>query len=111
RALFFFNNRGATAMRFGDWKLFLQPPPPLSVVDLKPNWKDPRGPDGVNIIAPYEQPSNDQYPGLKPPMEPIRHTTLFNLVEDREESKNLADDFPEKISQMKRLYQEFMDTL
>ncbi|MEM9025749.1 MAG: sulfatase [Verrucomicrobiota bacterium] len=111
RAIFSFNSRGATAMRFGDWKLFLQPPPPMSGGDLNPNWKDPRGPDGVNIIAPYEQPSNDQYPGLKPPIEQITHTALFNLVEDREESKNLADEFPEKVSQMRRLYQEFMDTL
>ncbi|MGB0370913.1 MAG: sulfatase family protein [Opitutales bacterium] len=111
RPIFSFHDSRFTTMRYGDWKLYLSPPRSLTARDLSPNWVDPKGPDGENIIAPFEQPNNDEYPGLLPPEGRINVKPLYNLVADPEESNNLADRFPERVSKMLGMYQEFKDSL
>ncbi|MFA5189781.1 MAG: sulfatase, partial [Verrucomicrobiia bacterium] len=53
-------------VRDARWKLHVFPP---SDMRLKPGpdgrWIDPRGPDGVTILAPYEQYQPSDYPGLR----------------------------------------------
>lgn len=96
-------------IRSGKWKLFVEKPDYYKEVDLK-NWKDPRGPDGTTIIAPVEQASPADYPGIKPEkME--GEMLLFNLQDDPTESKNLSESFPEIKEKLMKEYTHFLKTL
>ncbi len=96
-------------IRSGKWKLFVEKPDYYKEVDLK-KWKDPRGPDGTTIIAPVEQASPADYPGIKPEkME--GEMLLFNLEDDPTESKNLAESFPEIKEKLLKEYDRFLKSL
>jgi len=41
-------------VRSGPWKLHVKPSPRQILANQRKDWIDPRGPDGVTIIAPYE---------------------------------------------------------
>jgi len=93
-------------VRKGTWKLFLKKPKFYRPVDLE-NWKDKRAPDGVTIIAPEEQATPGQYPGIRP-----EHMAgdflLFNLSEDISEMKNRYDKNLEKVKALKKSYHQFI---
>ena len=96
-------------IRDGKWKLFLRKPDYYKEVDLA-NWKDSRGPDGTTIIAPYEQATPADYPGLKPEkME--GEMLLFNLDDDPTESKNLSESFPKIKEKLIKEYTNFQKSL
>ena len=96
-------------IRDGKWKLFLKKPDFYKEVDLT-NWKDSRGPDGTTIIAPYEQATPADYPGLKPEkME--GEMLLFNLDDDPTESKNLSESFPKVKEKLIKEYIHFQKSL
>jgi len=68
QAIFAMQGDSLSTIRAGKWKLHVRSPGPprfhqLSKNELA-NWIDPRGPDGVTILAPYEQPDPTQHPGL-----------------------------------------------
>ena len=67
-AVFGMQGGSLATIRSGKWKLHLLSPGPLRFSNLSreqlENWIDPRGPDGVTLLAPYEQPKPTQYPGL-----------------------------------------------
>jgi arylsulfatase A-like enzyme len=76
-------------IRDARWKLHVLP-----AVDRKEKltggrWVDPRGPDGVTILAPYEQAQPDEYPGLRGGDE-TKAMTLFDLANDPGEQKDVA---------------------
>ena len=67
------------------------------------DWIDPRGPDGVTIIAPYEQAMPDQPPGLVSGDHP-EAMMLFNLQEDPAEQHNVAKQYPDVVTRLKKYY-------
>lgn len=68
-------------------------------------WTDPRGPDGVTILAPYEQYAPKDYPG-KVSGEPSRPMQLFDLANDPAEQTNVAAEHPEVVARLRTLYDE-----
>jgi arylsulfatase A-like enzyme len=96
-------------IRDGKWKLFVAPADFYKEVDLN-KWSDPRAPDGTSIIAPLEQASPKDYPGLKP--NKIQgEVLLFDLEKDPAETKNLANDYPEIKEKLMQEYQNFLNSL
>ena len=69
-------------------------------------WKDKRAPDGVTILAPYEQFSPTAYPGLTAGIE-SQSMQLFDLKNDPGEQVDVTKDHPEIVKQLKTRYDEF----
>ena len=68
-------------------------------------WIDPRGPDGVTILAPYEQYQPTDHPGLRTGDAPAA-MALFDLKNDPGEQHNVADQHPEIVARLKGLYDQ-----
>ncbi|MBC7817742.1 MAG: sulfatase-like hydrolase/transferase, partial [Planctomycetaceae bacterium] len=66
-------------------------------------WLDPRGPDGVTILAPYEQHQPSDYPGLRTG-DAAKPMQLFDLQADPGEQRDVAAQHPEVVARLKRLY-------
>ncbi|MHC4997103.1 MAG: sulfatase family protein [Planctomycetota bacterium] len=103
------HEKGVYAMRSGvlrvirtqDWKLHvLTPGPHARYMEDDTDWVDPRGPDGVTILAPVEQPRPREYPGVvtgskaKPMM-------LFDMRTDTAEQRDVAAQHPEVVARLK----------
>ena len=97
------------AVRNGRWKLHVHRPNnwPDAIVQNK-DWVDPRGPDGVTILAPYEQYGPDRYPGTTDGDAP-EDMMLFDLQAGPAERRNVAADHPEVVSQLKKLYDQLTE--
>src|SRR5207247_7741491 len=82
-----FGQQGArlSTVRDARWKLHILAPGGglASVFKNKPGerWIDQRGPDGVTILAPYEQAQPNEHPGLSTGDEP-KPMQLFDLQAD-----------------------------
>ncbi|MFA6545238.1 MAG: sulfatase [Limisphaerales bacterium] len=63
-------------------------------------WTDPRGPDGVTILAPYEQHQPGDHPGLRTGDAP-RPMQLFDLQTDPGEQHDAAAAHPEEVKRLK----------
>jgi uncharacterized sulfatase len=109
RAIFTMRQDQIRTVRKGDWKLFIGRPRFHQPVDLE-TWSDWRAPDGKEIIAPFEQATPAEYPGILPEEMP-GELFLFNLKEDIAEMNNLADEYPEKVEELQTEYEAFMATL
>ncbi len=108
-ALFFFRGDRLHAVRSGQWKLHLLPPgPPKGGRIMKPDekWVDPRGPDGVRILAPFEQAHPSQFPGLPPT--PVTVPALFELRKDPGEEHNLAEKEPDTVRRLQGLAEKWL---
>ena len=64
-------------------------------------WLDPRGPDGVTILAPYEQFAPIDYPGVSTGEAPVA-LMLFDLEHDPAEQHNVAADHPEIAARLRK---------
>ena len=96
-------------IRYGKWKLFLSKPDYYKNIDLT-SWTDKRGPDGTTILAPAEQATPADYPGLKPErME--GDMLLFDLVKDPTESTDLSGKYPRIKEMLIKKYQGFLNTI
>ncbi len=96
-------------VRKGDWKLFVEKPRFHKPVDLE-SWSDWRAPDGETILAPFEQATPAQYPGVKPEkME--GEVFLFNVREDVSEMNNMAGQHPEIVGELQKEYRDFVASL
>jgi uncharacterized sulfatase len=73
-------------------------------------WIDPRAPDGVTILAPYEQNSPQDYPGIRTGDAP-QAMALFDLANDPSEQHNVAAEHPEVVQRLKAQYDEFRKDL
>lgn len=86
------------------WKLHvLQPGAGQKSLPPGEKWIDPRGPDGVTILAPYEQTHPSQYPGLLTGDAP-RAMMLFDLQSDPGEQKDVSAEHPDQVDRLKRLF-------
>ena len=96
----------ATA-RDARWKLHVRAPRDGMAALHKPGerWIDPRGPDGVTILAPYEQYQPSDHPGLRTGDAP-QPLQLFDLQTDPGEQKDVAAQHPEIVARLKQLYDE-----
>lgn len=91
-------------IRDARWKLHVLKP---SAINLKPGsdgrWLDPRAPDGVTILAPFEQYNLDAYPGLATGDEPAP-MQLFDLQSDPGEQADVAARHPEEVRRLKAVF-------
>jgi len=97
-------------VRDARWKLHLIPAKDRKEVQPGSKWIDPRGPDGVTILAPYEQAQPSDYPGLRTG-DPTKALSLFDLTNDPGEQRDVSAQHPEVVERLRQRYQEFMRQL
>jgi arylsulfatase A-like enzyme len=93
-------------IREGKWKLFLVKPEFYRDVDLK-NYVDKRGPDGTTILAPLEQATPVNYPGIKPE-KLAGELLLFDLENDPKETVDMSENYPEVKAALIKKYYEYL---
>ncbi|HAV62601.1 MAG TPA: arylsulfatase [Verrucomicrobiales bacterium] len=87
----------------GRWKLHVKRSAENSLVKQGLDWVDPRGPDGVTIIAPFEQSMPDEYPGLLTG-DTGADGQLFDLETDSGEQTDVAAKHPEHVKRLLQLH-------
>jgi len=97
-------------IRDARWKLHVLPSVDRKEKLSGERWIDPRGPDGVTILAPYEQAQPSEYPGLRTGDE-TKAMTLFDLANDPGEQKNVADKNPEVVARLKTEFDKYAKDL
>jgi uncharacterized sulfatase len=103
-AMFFMSGPELRAVRSGRWKLHVRAPAPgAAYLEDASKWVDPRGPDGVTIIAQHEQARPDQYPGLRTG-DPPKSMMLFDLDNDPGEQRDVAARHPEVVQRLKAAF-------
>lgn len=110
RPLFAMSGDKLAAVRLGRFKLHVRPPrgTPLGPFRDQPQtWVDPRAPDGVTILAPWEQPRPDAFPGVLTGAEPHR-MMLVDLEQDPAEQRDVSAEHPDVVA---RLTAEFNQAL
>jgi hypothetical protein len=92
------------------WKLHVLAPRDGFMALYKPGerWIDPRGPDGVTILAPYEQIQPSEHPGLRTGDSP-EAMQLFDLETDPGEQHNVAGRYPSEVARLKKLYENAIE--
>jgi len=91
-------------VRSGQWKLHVRSPGPETRYRQDASgWVDPRGPDGVTIIAPFEQARPDQYPGVLTG-DPPKELMLFDLERDPAEQHDVAAENPEVVRRLRAFF-------
>jgi uncharacterized sulfatase len=94
-------------IRSGRWKLHVRSPGPSQFVNLPQeelaHWIDPRRPDGVALLAPYEQAKPNQHPGLTTGDNP-KSGMLFDLESDPAEGRDVAANHPDVVKRLSELF-------
>ena len=90
-------------MRDGRWKLHVLPARDRARATPGERWVDPRGPDGVTILAPYEQSQPTEYPGLRDRRRD-RRDEPFDLRDDPAEQHDVAAEHPDVVARLKAHY-------
>ena len=98
----FFAMKGTrlAVVRSGPWKLHLQNPG--SIPKRGKDWVDPRAPDGVTLIAQFEQARPEQFPGTTDGDAP-KAMMLFNLENDPSEKHDLSQKHPDIVKRLKKI--------
>jgi uncharacterized sulfatase len=88
-------------VRDARWKLHVLPANDrFGAGKLGVKWIDPRAPDGVTLLAPYEQYTPADYPGTSTGDAP-QAMALFDLSFDPAERHNVADSHPDVVKRLK----------
>jgi uncharacterized sulfatase len=91
-------------VRSGRWKLHVRTPGATGSLDKAgADWVDPRGPDGLTLIAPWEQARPTQHPGRQDGDAP-KPMMLFDLENDPGEQHDVAAQNPEVVSRLKAMF-------
>ena len=112
RVIFGQQGNAIATVRDQRWKLHVVPPSGSHAATLKPGtpWKDPRGPDGTTILAPLEQHTPDDHPGVTTGAEP-KAMQLFDLQNDPSEQVDVTDQYPEIVRSLKADFDQFLSGL
>jgi len=103
-ALFAMQGPNLMTVRSGRWKLHVRSPGGVPKRDAK-DWVDPRGPDGVTIIAQYEQARPSAYPGVIGGDGP-KNMMLFDIEADPAEQHDLSKQHPDVVERLKAIYEK-----
>ena len=89
------------------WKLHVLAPRDGFMALDKPGerWIDPRAPDGVTILAPFEQVQPNEHPGLRTGDAP-QPMQLFDLIDDPGEQHDVSHAHPQDVARLKKLFDE-----
>ncbi|MCC7340593.1 MAG: sulfatase [Bryobacterales bacterium] len=93
-------------VRSGKWKLHVLAPrsgPVYQNPEEAARWVDPRGPDGVTMIAQFEQPNPSVYPGSREG-DPAKPMMLFDLEADPGERHDVSAANPEVVQRLKGMF-------
>jgi arylsulfatase A-like enzyme len=104
-ALFVMSGANLSAVRMGRWKLHVRKPGPglAGGIPDPDRYVDPRGPDGVTILAPYEQARPSMHPGVVTG-DAARETMLFDLATDPAEQHDVSASHPDIVAKMKEVF-------
>ena len=102
-AIFGMQGPNLVTLRSGQWRLHVRSPGPEP--QRNENWVDPRGPDGVTIIAPYEQARPIAYPGAIGGDGP-RNMMLFDIEADPAEQHDVSKQNPEVVKRLTAIYEK-----
>lgn len=69
------------------------------------HWIDPRAPDGVTLLAPFEQYQPTELPGLRTGVE-AKAGALFDLQSDPGEQRDVAAENPEVVTRLRNVFDE-----
>lgn len=97
-------------IRDARWKLHVLPANDRKEKRMVDRWIDPRSPDGVTILAPYEQAQPADYPGVRTG-DPTPAMSLFDLKDDPAEQKNVADKHADVIARLKEQFDKAVKEL
>jgi uncharacterized sulfatase len=93
-------------IRDARWKLHVLPGSQMNLkAGTDGRWRDPRAPDGVTILAPYEQYNLDAHPGVTSGDAPAA-MQLFDLANDPSEQHNMAAQHPAEVQRLKAAYDQ-----
>lgn len=106
-AVFGMSGQDLSCIWSGEWKLHVLDPGRSDMRGLSDqeaiDWIDPRAPNGVSIIAPYEQAKAYEIPGLLTG-DPPKPMMLFNLDTDPGEQRDLSAEHPEVVQRLKQRF-------
>ena len=103
-AIFAMGGQQLRMVRSGRWKLHVRAPQPgFRCLDDASDWRDPRGPDGITIIAQFEQANPTQCPGLVSGPDPAP-MMLFDMRAEIGEQRDVAADHPEVVARLKSVF-------
>lgn len=105
-AIFSLSGPNLATVRSGQWKLHVRTPalgPPYMNQTEAGSWVDPRGPDGVTLLAQFEQSNPSHYPGLRGG-DAAKPMMLFDLAADPGEQKDVAAQNPKVVERLKTMF-------
>lgn len=100
-AVFGMQGPNLATLRSGRWRLHVRSPG--AAPKRGDDWVDPRGPDGVTLLAPYEQARPSAYPGVRGGDEP-KTMMLFDIEKDPSEQHDVSADHPDVVQRLKALF-------
>jgi uncharacterized sulfatase len=105
RVVFGLQGPRLATVRDARWKLHVLPARDLRLGNAGGRWLDARGPDGVTILAPYEQAQPSDYPGLRTGPD-TGALSLFNLENDPGEQHDVAALHHDVVNRLKARYDD-----